>query len=179
MHPRRARRPLSRAQSRLTIRPLSAADASACAQILVDNPLWRRYGFTPALSRAVVRAALRARLGTSGGEFAVAHRRGVVVGFIRYVLVGTFHHSGYVRLVAVAPAEQGSGVGAALLAHAERHIYRRAADVFLLVSDSNRRAQAFYRRNGYTKVGKIRDYVVPGVTEYIYRKPRTSREGQR
>lgn len=171
------RRPSQPVRSRVTIRPLTDADVGACARILVDNPLWRRYGFTPAVARAAIRKALGEQAGF-GAEFAVAHRGGAVVGFIRYLLSGTFHHSGYIRAVAVAPSAQGRGVGAALLAHAERHIYRRAADVFLLVSHFNRRAQAFYRRNGYTRVGKIPDYVVPGITEYIYRKPRTLREGQ-
>jgi ribosomal protein S18 acetylase RimI-like enzyme len=164
-------------QGRLTIRPLAATDVEACAKILVDNPLWRRYGVTPVAARAIMRGALRARPGPAGAEVAVAHQRGQVVGFIRYLRAGTFHHSGYVRLVAVAPAAQRSGVGAALLAHAERRIFRRAADVFLLVSHFNRRAQAFYRRNGYTKVGALRDYVVPGITEYVYRKTRRSKEG--
>jgi ribosomal protein S18 acetylase RimI-like enzyme len=100
-----------------------------------------------------------------------------VVGFIRYLTAGTFSHSGYVRAVAVAPAEQGGGVGAALLAHAERRIFRRANDVFLLVAHFNRRAQTFYRRNGYTKVGELKNYVVPGINEYVYRKARNMKEG--
>ena len=173
----RARRPLARTKDRLILRPLHPADVSACAQILVDNPLWRRYGVTLALARSTVRSALRARPGTARAEFVVAHRRGIVVGFIRYLLEGTFSHSGYVRAVAVAPSEQGGGVGAALLAHAERRIFSRARDVFLLVSHFNRRAQAFYERNGYTKIGEIKNYVVPGITEYVYRKARTLKEG--
>jgi ribosomal-protein-alanine N-acetyltransferase len=124
-----------------------------------------------------MRGALRARPGRPGSEVAVAHRRGTVVGFVRYLPSGTFAHSGYVWVVAVAPSEQGRGVGASLLEYAERRILGRARDVFLLVSHFNRRAQAFYRRNGYTKVGEIRNYVVPGITEYIYRKARTMKEG--
>jgi [ribosomal protein S18]-alanine N-acetyltransferase len=177
MRQRRAPRPPAAVRDRVPIRPLTATDVDVCAQILVDNPLWRRYGVTLARARTSIRGALRVAPGLPGEEFAVAHRRGVVVGFIGYLLAGTFSHSGYVRVVAVTPSEQGGGVGAALLAHAERHIFRRAADVFLLVSHFNRRAQAFYRRNGYTKVGEIRDYVVPGITEYIYRKARTLKEG--
>jgi ribosomal protein S18 acetylase RimI-like enzyme len=38
------------------------------------------------------------------------------------------------------------------------------------VSDFNPKAQAFYRRLGYTRVGTLADYVVPGITEYLYRK---------
>ena len=45
-----------------------------------------------------------------------------------------------------------------------------ASDVFLLVSDFNHVAQAFYRRLGYVQVGAIPDYVVSGVTELVFRK---------
>jgi ribosomal protein S18 acetylase RimI-like enzyme len=43
-------------------------------------------------------------------------------------------------------------------------------DLFLLVSDFNVDAQNFYRQMGYLKVGEIADYVVPGVSELIFRK---------
>jgi len=63
--------------------------------------------------------------------------------------------------------------------YAEARIFRRGPNVFLLVSGFNRRAQAFYRRQGYTKVGAIPDYVVPGITEYLFRKTRGPIAGPR
>jgi ribosomal protein S18 acetylase RimI-like enzyme len=95
-----------------------------------------------------------------------------VVGFVWFREEGTFHHSGYVRWIGVAPHAQRAGVGRLLMAYAEEQILRCGPNVFLLVSDFNRRAQAFYRRQGYAKVGAIPDYVVPGITEYLYRKSR-------
>jgi ribosomal protein S18 acetylase RimI-like enzyme len=56
--------------------------------------------------------------------------------------------------------------------HAEERIFRRGPNVYLLVSDFNVKAQAFYRKLGYVKVGALRDYVVPGITERVYRKTR-------
>lgn len=64
--------------------------------------------------------------------------------------------------------------------YAESQIFKRGPNVFLMVSDFNASAQAFYRALGYTEVGMIRDYVVPGVTEHLYRKtsgPIDSRAG--
>jgi ribosomal protein S18 acetylase RimI-like enzyme len=70
----------------------------------------------------------------------------------------------------VAPAARGRGVGERLMRHAEERIFRRGPNVFLTVSDFNRRAQAFYRKLGYTEVGAIRNYVVAGITERLYRR---------
>ena len=63
-------------------------------------------------------------------------------------------------------------VGTALMRHAEAHIFRTGPNVFLTVSHFNRRAQAFYRARGYRKVGDLPAYVVPGITEVLYRKTR-------
>jgi ribosomal protein S18 acetylase RimI-like enzyme len=106
------------------------------------------------------------------GELAVARHRGHVVGFIWFRRDGTFHHSGYVRWIAVAPEARGRAVGASLMRYAEERIFRHGPNVYLLVSDFNVKAQAFYRRLGYERVGALRDYVVPGITERLYRKTR-------
>ncbi len=95
---------------------------------------------------------------------------GSVVGFILYHLHGTFHYSGYVRWIAVAPQARGRGIGTALMRHAEARIFQTGPNVFLTVSHFNRRAQAFYRRLGYRKVGDLPHYVVGGITERLYRK---------
>jgi len=39
-----------------------------------------------------------------------------------------------------------------------------------LCSDFNTDAQRYYEKHGYSRVGAIPDYVVPGITELIYRK---------
>jgi ribosomal protein S18 acetylase RimI-like enzyme len=75
-------------------------------------------------------------------------------------------------LIGVRPELRGQGIGAALMAHAEAAMFSHVADVFLLVSDFNVAARRFYERLGYVRVGALADYVVPGVTELIYRKRR-------
>lgn len=154
------------------MRPLWPADVEACAAIVGGDPLWRRYGVTAAAARRALRGVLaagRARAAETG-EVAVARRRGTVLGFVWYRRSGTFHHSGYIRWIAVAEAARGLGVGRRLMAHAEARILARGPNVFLMVSDFNVGAQAFYRTLGYRQVGAVPDYVVRGVTELVFRK---------
>ena len=152
-------------------------DVAGCARIVAGDPLWQRYGLTVARARRALQGVLgQRRRGSLAartiGEVVVAREGDRVQGFVWFRLDGTFHLSGYVRWIAVAPAARGRGVGERLMRHAEERIFRRGPNVFLTVSDFNRRAQAFYRKLGYTEVGAIRNYVVAGITERLYRKTR-------
>lgn len=154
---------------------MRAEDVEVCARIVAGDPLWQRYGVTLQRARRALRAALAPlRQGQRGareaGEVVVATRRGRPVGFILFRLDGTFHHSGYIRWLAVAPEAQRQGVGRRLVRHAEDRVFRHGPNVFLTVSDFNTGASAFYRRLGYRQVGTIPDYVVPGIAERLFRK---------
>lgn len=161
----------------MRLQRMGAKDVDTCARIVAGDPLWQRYGLSLRGARQLlVRALASARRGRlaapTAGELAVARSGTDVVGFIWFRLDGTFHHSGYVRLVAVAPEARGRGVGARLIQYAEEQIFQHGPNVYLLVSDFNVRGQAFYKRLGYVRVGALRDYVVPGITERLYRKTR-------
>jgi len=73
-------------------------------------------------------------------------------------------------LIGVQGDARGAGVGRALMAQAEGALFARSADVFLLVSDFNEAAQAFYQRLGYEQVGIIPGYIVQGVAELVFCK---------
>ncbi len=161
--------------ARVTVQRMRPDDVEPSARIVAGDSLWRRYGLTLSRARRALRGALaQAARGPvearAAGEIAVAREGGRPVGFIWFRLDGTFHHSGYVRWIAVAPAARGRGVGEQLMRYAEERILRRGPNVFLTVSAFNRRAQAFYRKLGYTEVGAIPNYVVPGITERLYRR---------
>jgi len=149
----------------VTIRPLRDADVERCVAIMLELPLWQRYGTTAGDARGLFADALvgaaRARVAEDGGR---------VVGFVVYSVRGTFDHSGYVRAVGVAKESQGRGVGGSLMEAAERDILSIGPNVFLLVSAENTGASRFYERRGYRRIGKIPDYVRAGITEILYRK---------
>jgi len=153
----------------MNIRALRVDDIPALARLMAGAPLWQRYGVTEASAARRLADGLAA-----GATIVVAAEVGAPAGFIWYVERGAFNRSGYIMLIGVEPAQRGAGVGRSLMAHAEAALFARAADVFLLVSDFNAAAQAFYRRLGYQQVGAIPGYVVEGVTELVFwkRKPR-------
>jgi ribosomal protein S18 acetylase RimI-like enzyme len=147
------------------IRPLTAADVPACAALMSDTPLWRRYGVTGESAAARFRSGL-----AEGVTILVAEDAGVVAGFVWCVVRGAFDRSGYIPLIGVRPGLVGGNIGAELLDAAERFFVLSCQDVFLLVSDFNVGAQRFYQRHGYRQVGALADYVKPGITELLYWK---------
>ena len=152
----------------LRLRPMAGNDIAALAKLMAASPLWQRYGVTG--------ASAAKRLGdglAKGATIVVAELDGEPLGFCWYVERGAFNRSGYVMLIGVQPDAKGRGIGRALMQYAESVLFAGSADVFLLVSDFNRDAQQFYARLGYHQVGAIPDYVVPGITELIYRKSRS------
>ena len=150
-----------------SIRPMTPDDLSSCADLMASTPLWRRYGVTAASARARLADAL-----DGPGQLFVAADDQAVLGFVWCLRRGAFARSGYIPLIGVQPGETGRGVGAALLAKAEAWLGEESPDVFLTVSDFNTAAQRFYQRHGYARVGALPDYVIDGVTEFIYWKRR-------
>jgi ribosomal protein S18 acetylase RimI-like enzyme len=152
----------------ITIRLMTVADISSCAQWIAETPLWQRYHVT---QQSI---GERLRTGLDGGAtIYVADRAGEVLGFLWLVERGAFARSDYVQLIGVRPSARGQGIGRALMEFAEAKSVAEGRALFLLVSDFNTDAQRFYQRLGYRQVGQLVDYVVPGVTELIYCKMET------
>ena len=101
-------------------------------------------------------------------EVHVAARGREIVGFVVLTMTGAF--VGYIQSVGVAAAERSGGVGGRLLDFAEQRILAVTSNVFLCVSSFNPRARALYLRRGYDVVGELRDYLIPGHSEWLLRK---------
>jgi len=91
-----------------------------------------------------------------------------IAGFLILNMKGAF--VGYVQTICAAPAFRGRGVGSALMAFAERRVFRESPNVFLCVSSFNPGARRLYERLGYAFVGELADYLVTGHSELLYRK---------
>ena len=92
-----------------------------------------------------------------------------VVGFAWLILTRALDQSAYLRLLLIAEDRQSAGIGAALLRSVEEIAQRRGArHVALLVTKTNRRARAFYERQGYRHIGDLPGFVVPSLDEALY-----------
>ncbi len=156
----------------MVIRHMQTADVAQVAGIIGKTPLWHRYGIDVAKATDIVSGALSdAELDPHHSFCIVAEDElGRVIGFAWVLLKGCFGRSGYLKLIGVREHMRGRGVGKRLLDAAEQKVLESGPDMFLLVSSFNEHAIRFYEAMGYERCGIIRDYVVRGIDEMLYRK---------
>ena len=114
--------------------------------------LWEKvFGYGTAHNRPGL--AIDRKLAVRDGLFFVATRRNVLVGTI---LAGYDGHRGWLYSVAVDPAHRMSGIGTALVLHAERALAARGCmKINLQILACNEPVVAFYRTLGYAVEPRI------------------------
>ncbi|HBB65945.1 MAG: hypothetical protein A2X28_10305 [Elusimicrobia bacterium GWA2_56_46] len=137
-----------------------AADFRACAKFMAATDPWLTLGRD-------YKACLRA-VTAPAREVYAAKEAGRALGFVILQMTGTFR--GYIQTVCVAPEARGRGIGTGLVRFAEERIFKDVPNVFICVSSFNRGAQRLYRRLGYKKTGKLKDFIVKGSDEILLRK---------
>ncbi len=136
------------------------ADRATCARLMCETDPWITLGRS--YDRCLVAVS------DAGRELYVALDGDAVAGFILITMKGQF--PGYIASVCVAPAARGSGLGTTLVEFAEERIHRESPNVFLCVSSFNEGARRLYERLGFEYVGTLKDYIVKGYDELLYRK---------
>lgn len=140
----------------LNIIPMTRAHIPACDDIVRSSDPWKTYR---------ERVDFKAAIGLKQAH--VLTIAGAVAGFVVFTPEPVFARGGYLRVLGVAPAIRGFGIGQALLAFAEKRTARKASHLYLCVSSFNRQGQRFYRKCGYRKIGQIEGLVRKGVSEHI------------
>ncbi len=149
-----------------SIRFMTVKDIPVITGWMVLIPLWQRYNLTVDKISTQFERALQTQ-----DLLLVTDMTGYpACGFAWCLPGGAFGRSMYLRLIGVHPDCTRFGIGGTLLAEVERQALEAGQDLFLLVSDFNMDAQRFYQRHGFDQVGAIPAYVLPDVTELIYRK---------
>jgi len=147
-------------ESPIRIADAEPGDGDWCARLMASSEPW--------ISLRRDLAGCRESLERPGTELLVARSTGEPVGF---VLVAPHGVAGcpYIASIGVAADARGRGIGSALLHFTEQRFAGRG-HLFLLVSSFNDRAQRFYRRHGYDRVGEVKDFVIAGMSEIIFHK---------
>lgn len=139
----------------VAIRPATERDGAALTALAwrltaFTLPAWRR---PEHIAAADAREMLEAiRRGAPSNEVFIAERGGTIAGCLHMVETIDFFglKHGHISVIAVTPAAEGSGVGRALMEHAEAWTTRRGCSLLTLnVFAANGRARRFYERAGY------------------------------
>jgi GNAT superfamily N-acetyltransferase len=146
------------------IRAARQEELPALAQLMAESPLLQRYRTTYQGALAGLSEALNAGdVLLLTGEPA----RGMAwVSFAPRILNG----AAYLRLLLVAQAALGAGLGSTLLAAVEERAQKTAKHLYLLVTTDNVGARRFYERHGYRHVGDLPGLVWPDLDEALYHK---------
>lgn len=109
----------------------------------------------------------------SGYHVLVAETDSSPVGYICYGPTPLTRGTWDIYWMAVAPAQQGRGIGRVLLTAAEDEIKSAAGRLILIETSSKidyERARGFYRKQGYRVAETITDFYSPGDDRVVFRK---------
>jgi ribosomal protein S18 acetylase RimI-like enzyme len=116
----------------------------------------------------ISRRSYRRLIGRPTALVFVAEDEGAISGSSTVLLRQNSRHA---RLYSIAAAKEGSGLGRALLAAAERAAALRGSRWMRLeVRQDNPRAISFYENSGYQQIGFITDYYADGMTALRFEK---------
>jgi ribosomal protein S18 acetylase RimI-like enzyme len=136
------------AQPEVEIREAGAGDEVAVVRLVVEMGRDFSHGTT------VDEAFVRRYLGQPGAHILLAVGPGEPLGMLSYSVTLDLYHAapaGEIEDVAVTAAAQGHGIGEALVREAMRRLVAEGcAEIGVITSRDNRRAQRVYRRAGLT-----------------------------
>ena len=91
-----------------------------------------------------------------------------IVGFTILVMQGALVD--YIQSICVAPDWRNKGIGSQLMGFAEDRIFSESPNAFVMVSSFNPDAKRLYNRLGFETIGELKDFIIPGHSEYLLRK---------
>jgi ribosomal protein S18 acetylase RimI-like enzyme len=134
-------------------------DCLACAK---NSELWDAYyESNPSTMNDIKKAINKKQI------YIALNKNDNSIGFMGIINNGCFSKFSYLSALAVKKRYRSKGIGKQLIQKFEEIGFRKADRVFILVSDFNKKAQTFYKRLGYKKVGKISDLFKSGISEHL------------
>lgn len=149
----------------LEIRPARDDELDIVASLAVDAYAEYAEHMSPDAWSAFAQNIANVRGRSNEAEIIVADRDGKLVGTVTlFTQRGTQADSYGVRLLAVPPAERGTGVGRALMEHCIERARRDGKDrVVLTTTQEMESARDLYERLGFTRDPALDHEMAPGV----------------
>lgn len=145
-----------------SIRPMRPEDRDGVIQLLADSDPWKTLGYDDKdWSRIFCPVP-------QGRESFVAEANGQIMGIA--IVRQKFLLGDYLELLGVAGWARHQGTGRQLLAFVEALVFARTKNLFACVSDFNKGARDFYRKQGYQEIGPMPNFLIPGSAEILLRK---------
>lgn len=146
---------------RCAIRKISDPDLfDLFAQWMAASDPWKTLGISTAACRGAFEGPCK--------EIFVAFYDGEPAGFAVLQLAGAFN--GYIQTLFVDEPYRSQGLGRQMLEFCENRIHEGSPNVFICVSHFNTRALSLYQSLGFTLVGTLKDFLMPGYDELLLRK---------
>ncbi|MEL7255230.1 MAG: GNAT family N-acetyltransferase [Pseudomonadota bacterium] len=149
----------------ITIAETTADDIATIQKIVSDTGL-----FPPDLVPDLLDPALK---GETSEFWRSAYVGSEVAGFCYTVPEMLTEGAWNITAIAVDPARQGTGIGAALLSEVENWLTSKGQRLILIDTSSGEdftRTRAFYVKNGYEEEARIRDFWAEGDDKVVFRK---------
>jgi ribosomal protein S18 acetylase RimI-like enzyme len=145
----------------------SESDLAACAELMMRSSPWKdlHFEYQQCLD------ALRSKEMSVHGLLSESK----LIAFIATLATGIGFEP-LIEFVCVNEDSRSRGIGSALIEFFEEILFPKAKNLYLFVSDINPRALALYERKGYSKVGALPNFNIPGQTEFLMRKTRGPRQ---
>lgn len=144
------------------IRTMQAEDCAEIVQLLSQSDPWKTLGYTIADWNRFFCPL------PQGRDSYVAELDGRVAGIA--LVKQKFLLGDYLELLGVAEWARQKGIGSLLLKHVEQLVFERTKNLFACVSDFNRSARDFYKKQGYQEIGPMPNFLIPGSAEILLRK---------
>ena len=146
----------------VTLRAITPADADLLGAGLAAIDPWRRANFTDAALTGYL-----ARRDPGGNRFAI-HAEGALAGAV--AIREPWLRGPYLEFLGLLPQAQGRGIGAAVMRWFEAQAPASASSLWVLCSDFNTGALAFYERHGFGQVAALDGLIGEGFNEILLRK---------
>lgn len=144
------------------IRPATSIDFPSLAGIISTIKAWTCFGIDYEMALKLFKEM--------EDTIYIAEMDKKVIGFITLRINGVGNIGAYIRMIAIVEQCRKQGVGELLINYVSEIALKNIPNLFLICSVENVDAQHFYKKVGFEEVGIVKDLVIKGHDEIMFRK---------